>query len=79
LLTSVSVIVFFRRNRVDTRPWNTLIAPALGAAAILGAIVLIVANFTTLISRDASTATWLIGAIPVVLVLGAGLTRFRRV
>jgi hypothetical protein len=45
----------------------------------LVAIVLIVADFTTLISGDALTATWLIGAIPVVLVLAAGLTRFRRV
>lgn len=26
LLTSVSVVVFFRRGRLDTRPWNTLVA-----------------------------------------------------
>jgi amino acid transporter len=78
-LTSLSVIVFFRRNRVDTRPWNTLIAPALGALGILGAIVLIITNFTTLISGDAATAAWLIIPIPGVLLLGAGLTRLRRV
>ena len=30
-LTSVSVIVYFRRSGADTRLWNTLIAPVLGA------------------------------------------------
>lgn len=48
-LTSISVVAFFRRTRLDARPWNTLIAPALGAIGIAGAIVLILANFTTLI------------------------------
>ena len=48
-LTSVSVVVYFRRSRADTRLWNTLIAPVLGALGIAGAIWLIIANFTTLI------------------------------
>lgn len=29
MLVCISVIVFFRRERADTRPWNTLIAPLL--------------------------------------------------
>ncbi|MEW2558798.1 APC family permease [Streptomyces griseorubiginosus] len=79
-LTSVSVVVFFRRSRADTRPWNTLIAPALGALGIAGAIWIIVDNFTTLIGGDQTTATWLELTVPVVLVLGvvgARLTRTR--
>jgi amino acid transporter len=70
LLTSVSVVAFFRRERFDTLPWNTLIAPALGALGITGAIWLIVENFTTLIGGDSGTAVWLELTIPVVLVLG---------
>ncbi|MFB7709339.1 APC family permease [Streptomyces sp. NPDC056105] len=74
-LTSVSVIVFFRRERLDTRPWNTLIAPALGALGIGGAIWVILANFTTLIGGSAETATWLVLSVPAVLVLSAVAAR----
>jgi amino acid transporter len=69
-LTSVSVVIFFRRERLDTRPWNTLIAPALGALGVAGAIWLIVENFTTLIGGEQSTALWLELTIPAVLLLG---------
>ncbi|WP_159766155.1 APC family permease [Streptomyces sp. HM190] len=79
-LTSVSVVVFFRRSRADNRPWNTVIAPVLGALGIAGAIWLIIANFTTLIGGDRTTALWLQVTVPAVLVLGvvgARLTRAR--
>lgn len=78
LLTSVSVIVFFRRTRLDTRPWNTLIAPTLGAVGLAGAIWLILANFTTLIGGDTATAVWLTLSIPVVLALGLVAGRVTR-
>jgi amino acid transporter len=77
-LTSVSVIVFFRRSGAGTRPWNTLIAPVLGALGIAGAIWLIVANFTTLIGGDRTTALWLQATVPVVLVLGVAAARLTR-
>ncbi|MEV5173777.1 APC family permease [Streptomyces flaveolus] len=78
LLTSVSVVVFFRRRRVDGRMWNTLIAPVLGALGLAGAIWLILANFTTLIGGEASTALWLVLSVPVVLALGVANERLRR-
>lgn len=77
-LTSASVVVFFRRSRADTRPWNTLIAPILGALGIAGAIWLIVANFTTLIGGDRTTALWLQLTVPTVLVLGVVAARVTR-
>ncbi|MCC9705438.1 APC family permease [Streptomyces sp. MNU76] len=77
-LTSVSVIVFFRRSGADTRPWNTLIAPVLGALGIAGAIWLIIANFTTLIGGDQTTAIWLQLTVPVVLILGVVAARLTR-
>jgi amino acid transporter len=78
LLTSISVVIFFRRERLDTRPWNTLIAPVLGALGIAGAISLILANFTTLIGGSTATAVWLICAVPVVMLLGALAARRER-
>ncbi|MGW0821057.1 APC family permease [Streptomyces sp. NPDC002845] len=77
-LTSVSVIAFFRRERLDTRPWNTLIAPALGALGVIGAVWLIVANFTTLIGGDRATAVWLALTVPAVLILGVAAARLTR-
>ncbi len=77
-LTSVSVLVFFRRERLDTRPWNTLVAPALGALGIVGAIWLVVENFTTLIGGEQSTATWLELTVPAVLLAGVIAARLTR-
>jgi amino acid transporter len=76
-LTSVSVIVYFRRLG-DLRRWNTLIAPALGAAGIAGAIWLIVSNFTTLIGGDTATAVWLALAVPGALLAGVAMPRLAR-
>ncbi|MFJ3802672.1 APC family permease [Streptomyces sp. NPDC090088] len=77
-LTSVSVVMFFRRSGADTRPWNTLIAPVLGALGIAGAIWLIVENFTTLIGGDRTTAIWLQATVPAVLILGVVAARVTR-
>ncbi|MCQ9180394.1 APC family permease [Streptomyces sp. IBSBF 2953] len=77
-LTSVSVIAFFRRERPDTRPWNTLIAPALGALGIVGAIWLVTENFTTLIGGERGTALWLELTVPAVLLAGAAAARATR-
>ncbi|MFF3492006.1 hypothetical protein ACFYWS_11715 [Streptomyces sp. NPDC002795] len=49
LLTSVSVIVFFRRTRLDERIWHTVLA------LLCGATVLALRNFTTLVSASGST------------------------
>ncbi|WP_327312594.1 APC family permease [Streptomyces sp. NBC_01235] len=77
-LTSVSVVAFFRRERLDTRPWNTLIAPALGALGIVGAIWLVVENFTTLIGGERGTALWLELTVPAVLAAGVVTARLTR-
>ncbi|WP_445527598.1 APC family permease [Streptomyces cyslabdanicus] len=78
LLTSVSVIAFFRRERLDRRVWNTLVAPTLGVLGLAGAIWLILANFTTLIDGSTGTAVSLILLVPLVLALGAVNERVRR-
>ncbi|KAB1985704.1 APC family permease [Streptomyces triticiradicis] len=78
LMTSVSVVVFFRRERLDTRPWNTLIAPSLGALGVAGAIWLIVQNFTTLIGGESGTALVLELIVPAVLALGVVAARLTR-
>ncbi|GED88791.1 APC family permease [Streptomyces sp. 6-11-2] len=78
LLTSVSVVVFFRRERLDGRVWNTLVAPVLGVLGLAGAIWLILANFTTLIGGSTGTAVCLTLLVPAVLALGAVKERVGR-
>ncbi|MBK3565363.1 MULTISPECIES: APC family permease [unclassified Streptomyces] len=78
LLTSVSVVVFFRRERLEVRLWNTLIAPVLATIAVAGAVWLILANFTTLIGGDSTTALWLALSVPVVMALSIVTARLSR-
>ncbi|KTS80674.1 amino acid transporter, partial [Microbacterium testaceum] len=48
-VTSIAVIVYFTRNRQDRRPWNTVIAPALGFAGLAISAVVIVAYFPVMV------------------------------
>ncbi|MHA6779593.1 APC family permease [Pseudonocardia saturnea] len=64
-LTCLAVVVFFRRTGVDPRPWQTLVAPALGLIGLLGCLWLTVSNFSTLIGGSTGLAV-AIGAVLVV-------------
>ena len=76
-LTSISVVVFFRRTRLDTRPWQTLIAPVLAAVLIAALAVLVLTNFTLLIGGSMGTAVPLIVSVPAVLLIGVVLESAR--
>ncbi|MER6975820.1 APC family permease [Streptomyces carpinensis] len=69
-LTSVSIVMFFARTKLDTRVWNSRIAPTLTALALLALLVLVVINFPLLVSGK--TAALVIGFAMLGL-FGAGL------
>ncbi|MEV4974761.1 APC family permease [Streptomyces scopuliridis] len=77
LLTSVAVVVFFRRTGADRRRWNTVVAPVASVALLLGATGLALRNFATLISASGATALVLELTVLAVFVGGVilGLTR----
>jgi amino acid transporter len=77
-LTSIAVVVFFRRTRLDSRPWHTLIAPVLAAVLIAALAVLVLTNFTLLIGGSVGTAVPLVLSVPLVLLLGVALASVRR-
>jgi len=49
LFTCLAVVVFFRRTRVDVRPWQTVIAPTLGLVALAYCLYLTVSNLPLLV------------------------------
>ncbi|TQC45993.1 APC family permease [Rhodococcus sp. WS4] len=55
-LTSVAVLVYFRRTRVDRRLWNTVIAPLLGLAGLALLLVMTVANLPLLVGGSGTLA-----------------------
>ncbi|GAQ59786.1 APC family permease [Streptomyces scabiei] len=78
ILMSLSVVVFFRRTRLDTRPWHTLVAPSASVLLLLGVMVMALANFPTLISASGGTALVLEGGVLLVFAAGVVLGAVRR-
>jgi amino acid transporter len=74
-LTCLAVIVFFRRSQVGTRPWPTLLAPALGLAGLLVFLFLTITNFPTLIGGSAGLATAIGAVLVVFFAVGAAWAR----
>lgn len=77
-LTSIAVIVFFRRNRgLNGSVWKTVVAPILGLVGLLSALVLIIGNIDTLTGSQPVSITVL---VLLVLAFAAGpvVGRLRR-
>ncbi|WP_281689384.1 APC family permease [Pseudonocardia thermophila] len=74
-LTCAAVIVFFRRTRVDTRPWHTLAAPLAGLAGLLVCLWLTISNFPTLIGGSPTLATAIGAVLVAAFVIGAVWSR----
>lgn len=80
-LTCLAVLVFFRRTRIDTRPWHSLVAPALGLLGLAGFLAVVIANFPMLVGGSTAIALALEGVFAAALVGGflvAGALRTRR-
>ncbi len=65
------VVVFFRRTRLDRRVWHTLVAPLLGAAGLIYAIVMAVEHFDVLTGATSGVVQHLYWLIPIAAVVGA--------
>jgi amino acid transporter len=63
-LTSVAVVVYFRRSRADTRTWHTVVAPGLGLVGLAALLVMTTVNLPLLVGGSSTTAA----VIGVVLV-----------
>ncbi|ROZ89060.1 APC family permease [Gordonia sp. OPL2] len=77
VLTSIAIIVYFRRDHTDRRLWHTRIAPVLGALGLLGITALVVDNFTTLIGGSTVLAYVFLALIAATFVVGVCIGRWR--
>jgi amino acid transporter len=77
LLACLAVIVFFRRTRVDTRPWQTLVAPALGLIGLALILVLLVDNLPLLMGGSTALGVGAGVLLVVALLAGPVLARLR--
>jgi amino acid transporter len=91
VLVSVAVIVFFRREGGDTRPWNTLIAPVLSIVGLSIGAYLVMSRFGLLAGTVAegtdpsqqawglSPLGWFLVALPfLTFVVGLAVGQLRR-
>jgi len=78
VLTSLAVLAFFARTRVDGRVWHTRVAPVLGTLGLVGVTILVLSNFTTLISGDAVLATVLLVVIALAFAGGVAVAVAQR-
>lgn len=78
LLTSLAVIAFFRRTRQDTRPWNTVIAPGLGAIGLGVALFYGIDNFDVLTGATSGIVKLLWVLVPLLFVAGIAYAYFVR-
>lgn len=70
VLTSIAIIVYFRRSSTDSRVWHTVIAPGLGTIGLTVITALVIANFTTLIGGSTVLAAVFLTSIAVVFAAG---------
>jgi amino acid transporter len=77
LLACLAVIVFFRRTRLDRRPWQTLLAPALGLVGLALILLLLGENLPLLMGG--STPLGVGAGVLLVVALAGGwlLARLR--
>jgi amino acid transporter len=71
------VVVFFWRTKLDRRVWHTVVAPLLGAAGLLYAIVMAIDNFDVLTGSASDVVNGLYWLIPIVAVVGFGVGTWR--
>ncbi|MBY6683079.1 APC family permease [Rhodococcus sp. BP-316] len=70
ILTSVSIIAFFARTKLETNPWTTKISPVIAVAGFGYVAYLAISNYGVLLGGQGGTAQWLLLLIPVFALAG---------
>ncbi len=77
LFTCLAVVVFFRRNALDSRKWPTLVAPSIGLVALAGCFYLTVSNLPLLVGGSTRLAAVIGGVMLATVLAGPVLAALR--
>jgi len=77
LFTCLSVLIFFRRNRVDSRLWPTIVAPGIALVCLAGCLYLTVDNLPILVGGSNTLALIIAGILLLAVALGPIVARLR--
>ncbi|WP_066904749.1 APC family permease [Millisia brevis] len=77
VLSSVAIVVYFRRTRVEANIWTTLIAPVAATVLMVGELYLIVTQFGMLTGSTGPTGWLLLATVPVMFLAGCLVSRLR--
>ena len=75
IATSVAVLVYFASDRRGHSLWRVRVAPALGLAGLLGALVLILTNLNDLVGGSSVLAWVIVGVLVAAFAAGAAVGR----
>lgn len=75
IATSVAVLIFFARDRHGHSLWRVGIAPGLGLAGLLGALVLILTNLNDLVGGSDVLAWVIVGVLATAFATGVAVGR----
>ncbi|MDN3460710.1 APC family permease [Rhodococcus sp. APC 3903] len=70
IMTSVSILVFFARTKLETNPWTTKVSPILAVAGFGYVGYLAVSNYDVLLGGQGGIAQWLLLLIPIFAIAG---------
>lgn len=73
VITSVAVVVYFRRHTTPFRRWNTTVAPVMSIVAMSGIFASVANNFDQLIGSGGILMWSLVASVPVVALIGFAL------
>ena len=70
IVTSVAIVTFFARTRLERNPWVTIVGPVLAIAGFGCVAYLAITNYDVLLGGQGGVAKWLLVLIPLLAVAG---------
>ena len=78
VMAALAILVFFRRNKVDQRPWHTKIAPAIATAGMVVMFLVALSSLDLLLGASTGLTVLLVGLLVLSIVAGAGYALWLR-
>ncbi|MFJ6564238.1 APC family permease [Streptomyces sp. NPDC091412] len=78
VVAALAIFVFFRRTKVDQRPWHTRIAPAIAAVGMIGMFIVALSSLDLLLGASTGLTALLVGLLALSAAAGTGYALWLR-